>query len=181
MNKLFISLFLVMCLVGFSMSSVSAKDVGSDTTCGITFNVSDDSGTGYERGLYVKFPDITYDVGSSSPDHVQWKYYWYYEKIKLHFSWYVGFSNNGIEKSAALNKYLDKFGSAEARVYFALYGYHSTCFTNRFNVSKGDTFKVKTDTHDVGKWYEGKWLEVTVYKNDVKVAYANSKGENGIY
>jgi hypothetical protein len=157
-----------------SICSVSAAHVGSDTTCGIHFDVYDDSGRSEVRNVHFECTDVYYakytDASTPFISPVGWKYTWYSPKENLYFK----DRGDWDKKRVALNKALHEKGYATIKAYFSLVWWHNTYWTSPFTVHKGDTIKVVTDSVPGEHWYNYHKADLEVFVNDEEVAHVTS-------
>jgi hypothetical protein len=192
-------LLLIIAISGFSMSSVSAAHVGSDTTCGIHFDVYDNSQRAEARELHIEFPPLTftYHCKSNGWDYTRdagWKYLWYSPKKNLYFD--GSESDSWSENRAVINKALDDHeepdvsslwkkyefgdnhthtvqGSVKAKMYLNMVSWHETCWTPEFILHRGDNVKIETDSVP-GGWFKFGKADLKVFVNDKEVAHVKS-------
>jgi hypothetical protein len=145
----------------FSCSSVNVSYVGSDTTCGIKFDLQDNGDRSEERNVIIESTDA----------QCGWEYIWYSPKNNLYF---VGY-NDWSEKRAALNKTIDEKGYAKIKAYFKLIWWHNTCWTPEITVKRGDVITIITDSYSsFWSWSKKNKAKMNVYKNNLQIAHVES-------
>jgi hypothetical protein len=130
LKNILILAFLLACVTGFSMSSVSAKSVSQKLeNQGGTFTWEDNSDAVYLKRLYSGFGlGRTVKIGKSAN-----------YKLELILDEFDGWFKD--------------YGSSSARFYYKV-GYSETCWTDYHTINKGDNVTIKTNSAHCDPWIE---------------------------
>jgi hypothetical protein len=166
-KKIGVVLLLVICLIGFSMSSVSAYIVGHDTTLGVffEFDKKTDSGHYFSNHVEVNEP------ATGTNKYLKWRYYTDYIFDK--FAWKHDYSD-WKKSSSGAREIINNGGTLKIRLDYEMIQWYTTCWTPWFDVKKGDNVTLLGNSYNTYNI-----LDVKV--NGIKKVWANSKGEKGIY
>jgi hypothetical protein len=166
-KNLGVVLFLVMCIVNFSMSNVSAKQhhIGNDNCINVNYDFYDDSSGWCAAKRHVYFE-------SEDKFDLRWYYEWgsTFSKLKFDYNHY-DYGHDWGYYSNDMRYKINNGGSVKIRLYVDYAGYSATCYTNWFSIKKGDQFKIQCINNG------GYSAQVKVYdKKDIDkvIAWANS-------
>ncbi|MDR2623775.1 MAG: hypothetical protein LBC39_04270 [Methanobrevibacter sp.] len=152
--KKILSLIIISLMIASSISSITAKtsNFGDDKLNWLPIHFTDKQGGALDTDIHAEV----------TVDGVTKELIW---KSQARSDYYRNKQDDG--DFANIETRMDYNDKIEAKFYVDRFWFHETSWTDKVTFNKGDKLEISTDTNSRSTW-------VDIYRNGVKVAYAES-------